>query len=77
MSFIGGKLTSKNSIYECKNGHFFLKETCPFCESPPINFHEYRKGDCIFCGCLCPEFGYCCTDPFPLTEEDFFFDKSE
>ena len=60
------------SINKCVNLHFWLKgEKCPFCGEPASEQVEYRSGDCIACGQLCPDSGYCCTDPAPVIEEDF------
>lgn len=55
------------SIFGCANGHYFLEiDRCPFCGDQPSRVVEYRSGDCISCGQLCPEFAYGCDHPRPL-----------
>lgn len=62
------------SIKKCANMHFWIKgEMCPVCGTMFVELVEYRNGDCIACGQLCPDGGYCCTDPAPIIEEDFQF----
>ncbi len=59
-------------IHVCPNNHYFyaLKKEritkCPFCNEESVKIVEYRVGDCIACGHLCPEYAYGCTDPNPL-----------
>jgi len=60
-------LKERIRIYICSNGHHFLSDKeCPFCSEKPINNIEYREGDCIHCGQLCPGYAYCCDDPKPI-----------
>lgn len=54
-------------IYRCTAGHFFLSETCPFCGQSKVQEIEYRSGDCIRCGNLCPEHAYGCNENEPST----------
>ena len=58
----------EKKIYECPNKHFFVSKTCPFCDSKPVKEHEYRPGDCVSCGNLCPENAYGCNEPCPIEE---------
>jgi hypothetical protein len=54
-------------IYICSNGHHFLSNSeCPFCSAEPVREVEYREGDCIQCGQLCPVYAYGCSNPAPL-----------
>lgn len=57
----------KIEIKICTNGHhWILEETCPFCENKSIKTIEYRNGDCIKCGALCPHHAYGCMSPEPI-----------
>ncbi len=59
-------------IHVCSNNHYFYvskndeNTACPFCNEKSIRMVEYRAGDCIACGNLCPEYAYGCTDSKPL-----------
>jgi hypothetical protein len=54
-------------IYKCKNGHHFINdEICPYCNEPFEKKIEYQRGDCIFCGQLCPNYAYGCNHPNPI-----------
>ena len=54
-------------IKVCEEGHHWFKEdSCPFCGKDVKDTVEYREGDCIKCGCLCPNYAYGCTSPEPL-----------
>ena len=65
-----------SNIKKCAKMHFWIKgEKCPFCGGVCVEQVEYRSGDCISCGQLCPESGYCCTDPAPLFEEELQFSE--
>ena len=58
-------------IRRCREGHFFVTELCPFCELPALNFYSYQDGDCVACGCLCPDYAYGCNSYSPLTIAEF------
>lgn len=54
-------------IYKCPNNHHWLNSTfCPFCGNEPTKTIKYNPGDCIKCGCLCPEYAYGCNTPEPI-----------
>lgn len=60
-------MKEKITIYMCSNEHHFLSDKeCPFCSEKPIKEIEYREGDCIHCGLLCPEYAYGCANPKPI-----------
>lgn len=65
-------------INVCSEKHYFLGESCPFCGKSIIENVEYREGDCIACGQLCPEFAYGCDNPSQIKMgKTFFFDEIE
>ena len=52
------------SILKCKNGHYFLNVSiCPYCGEQYRETVNYREGDCIKCGQLCPGYAYGCISP--------------
>jgi len=58
-------------ILYCENKHYFVNsEKCPICGLDSTSSVEYREGDCIDCGQLCPGYAYGCTSPSPLVLED-------
>ena len=64
-------METKILIFACKNDHYFIKtDKCPFCGEKRIKTYDYREGDCIDCGQLCPGYAYGCTEPNPLDKED-------
>ena len=65
-------MSNKFLIHRCKNGHHYInKEICPYCDEASQNTFEYRQGDCIHCGQLCPEYAYACNDFKPIKIHDF------
>lgn len=59
-----------NTLYVCPNDHHSLdKDHCPFCGLEAVKEMEYRDGDCIDCGNLCPGYAYACNTPYPLQVE--------
>lgn len=56
----------KYPVHRCVGKHYFLGDTCPWCQSPTIDALEYREGDCVACGCLCGVDAYCCDSPRPI-----------
>lgn len=62
-------------IFVCSNGHHSLDNNlCPFCGKKPIKTVEYRDGDCIDCGNLCPSYAYGCNTPYPLKIDSNYTD---
>ena len=57
------------NLGRCENGHHFLGPQCPFCSGGVQVSLEYRDGDCIDCGVLCPGYAYGCASPHPLERE--------
>jgi len=55
------------AISICQNNHYFFGDIkCPICGKVSEKSVEYREGDCVFCGKLCPEHAYACTEPSPI-----------
>ena len=61
-----------NIIARCVNGHHFVRSTdlCPQCGGAIQETFEYRQGDCVDCGCFCPDYALGCTSPSPITSEE-------
>ncbi|MFA4973009.1 MAG: hypothetical protein WC683_10365 [bacterium] len=59
-----------SSIGRCELGHWFIGAVCSICLSPAVGVVESRPGDCIDCGCLCPEYAYGCTQPHPIVDDE-------
>ena len=53
-------------LHLCKEGHFFIESVCPWCGQAPSKEEEYREGDCVACGFLCPGSAYGCDGPRPI-----------
>jgi len=61
-------------ILKCKNGHFFLDASiCTYCGEQHQDAVEYREGDCIKCGLLCPGYAYGCASPKPIEPNSLTF----
>jgi hypothetical protein len=58
-------------IHRCANSHHFVAGACPFCGGLPVQSYPYREGDCVACGVFCPDYGYGCNSPEPLSIKDF------
>jgi hypothetical protein len=52
---------------KCRNGHYSFQDTCRVCGEAAECVVEWREGDCIACGFLCPSYAYGCDSSVPLT----------
>jgi LITAF-like zinc ribbon domain len=59
-------------IAKCFNGHYFvyIADRCPFCDATVETTVEYRDGDCVSCGALCPVFALSCNSPSLITWDE-------
>jgi hypothetical protein len=71
-SAMGEKPVGQNIIARCAKGHFFVRnrKDCPLCQSPIQETFEYRQGDCVACGLLCPGYALGCSSPSPIDAEE-------
>ena len=66
-------MTAHAEISRCSNGHYFLgsqRDVCPHCGASAVASYEYRSGDCVACGALCPDGAYCCDTPQPVASNE-------